>query len=761
MIKSTTDKWPTAGEIAAALGVLKRAIQRRATKEAWSYEEESCNGGRRRRFDPAALPKDVRRQLKNHRLEQQIKPINPPTRPADSADPDLSTLNLPVPLNLLPAARPAAITITEAQKAKALAKADLLKLYNRAIAMAPWGRQTAARDEFIANYNAGLAWPTLFGQIGQVHWKTIEGWKQRLKSSRNDAFILADTRGACRKGTHSVLAPNHTEILLAHALVPGKRRISEAIRLTRATLTAQRVPCQVSDVTFYRWLEEWKSRNFDLWVLIREGHKAWSEQCEPYIICDYSKMQVGDALVADGHPLNFRIINPWTGKAQNHMTLLLFSDMLSTKPLGWEIMPTENTEAIHSALRRSIIALGKIPQKAYLDNGRAFRGQHFKGSRNFDEEGFEGLYARLGIGVSHAIPYNAKAKPIERFFESFGELERLLYPVYTGTSIENKPPRMHRNEKMHREVHAKVFGEDCAITMEQAHMAVAMWFDEYSNRPSRSEHLNGATPQEVFLAGRGPGVDPEQLAFLMMKIENKQIRRAQITHRGKIFRHDALYGQDRKATIRYDLQDETNILVYNPDGSFLCSAPLATKVDRMASLLGDEAEAVLSGEMGNKRALEKQTTTTARAILEQHVLNEHRRQLATIGAMQALPPGESATKTSKTEEIAPKLTQEEFQNQVEEVTLLNRRMEAEQLVSRLEQMDEFGLYEYWLDQEMQGIELPSEARRFMLTYEQTAPKRDLDYFEGQRVTLALMYGKKEKAAGQAAAGATKPQNQEV
>jgi len=94
MIKSTTDKWPTAGEIAAALGVLKRAIQRRATKEAWSYEEESCNGGRRRRFDPAALPKDVRRQLKNHRLEQQIKPINPPTRPADSADPDLSTLNL-------------------------------------------------------------------------------------------------------------------------------------------------------------------------------------------------------------------------------------------------------------------------------------------------------------------------------------------------------------------------------------------------------------------------------------------------------------------------------------------------------------------------------------------------------------------------------------------------------------------------------------------------------------------------------------------
>ena len=78
------------------------------------------------------------------------------------------------------------------------------------------------------------------------------------------------------------------------------------------------------------------------------------------------------------------------------MTLILFYDMKSNMPLGWEIMPTEDTQAISSALRRAIIALGKIPKVVYLDNGRAFKSRFFKGS-DFDEQSFTGIYAQLGI----------------------------------------------------------------------------------------------------------------------------------------------------------------------------------------------------------------------------------------------------------------------------------------------------------------------------------------------------------------------------
>jgi len=62
------------------------------------------------------------------------------------------------------------------------------------------------------------------------------------------------------------------------------------------------------------------------------------------------------------------------------MMLVLFFDMKSSMPCGWEIMPTENTASISAALRRSIIRLGMVPKIVYLDNGRAFKGAYFTGT---------------------------------------------------------------------------------------------------------------------------------------------------------------------------------------------------------------------------------------------------------------------------------------------------------------------------------------------------------------------------------------------
>lgn len=63
------------------------------------------------------------------------------------------------------------------------------------------------------------------------------------------------------------------------------------------------------------------------------------------------------------------------------MTLLLFFDGASNCPLGWEIMPSENTDCISSAFRRTCLLLGKFPRVVYLDNGRAFRAKFFKVAR--------------------------------------------------------------------------------------------------------------------------------------------------------------------------------------------------------------------------------------------------------------------------------------------------------------------------------------------------------------------------------------------
>ena len=171
---------------------------------------------------------------------------------------------------------------------------------------------------------------------------------------------------------------------------------------------------------------------------------------EAYIVRDISKLEVGDVLIADGHTLNFQVINPFTGKP-TRATLVGFLDWKSTALVGYEIMMSENTQCIASALRNAIINLGMIPKVIYQDNGKAFKAKYFhdkQGEKNlsrsltgarcdflaqasknqhtcqyidFDEEGFNGIYANLGIKSVFAKPYNARAKVIERFFLEFQE----------------------------------------------------------------------------------------------------------------------------------------------------------------------------------------------------------------------------------------------------------------------------------------------------------------------------------------------------
>ena len=68
--------------------------------------------------------------------------------------------------------------------------------------------------------------------------------------------------------------------------------------------------------------------------------------------------------------------------------------------------------------------------------------------------------------------------------------------------------------------------------MEQAHIAIAAWFDEYTARPQKG-HLDGQPPNDLYIAERGPGVDPVELRYLMMSMEIRHIHQNGIRFFGK------------------------------------------------------------------------------------------------------------------------------------------------------------------------------------------------------------------------------------
>jgi putative transposase len=369
-------------------------------------------------------------------------------------------------------------------------------------------------------------------------------------------------------------------------------------------------------MTLRRALEDWKNQNYDKWVFAREGEKALEDKVLPFIERDSSKLAVGECLVADGHVLNFQIINPITGRP-GRAALIMWFDWASRYPAGWNIMFTESTQNIHAALRRAILALGKLPGHVLLDNGKAFKAQVFTSPVDFETSGIRGLYARLGIETHFARAYNAKAKPVERFFGTFNDLERLL-PSYTGRSIEDKPAWMHRNEKLHKKLH-----NTWIPTIDEANTAIHRWVDEeYAVRPH--EGLNGRTPIEAWSAGKGPGVDSEMLRILMLTTDKKMVHRNGIQFMGVNFYDEALYGYRKPVVIRYDMENLDEIYVYNEDGTeFICAARPVQSVHPLASSSGNTLDMeTLKAALALKKRLKKDTELsyrTAAADLDQNL----------------------------------------------------------------------------------------------------------------------------------------------
>ncbi|EHJ46361.1 Transposase-like Mu [Solidesulfovibrio carbinoliphilus subsp. oakridgensis] len=592
-------KYP-AKAIAQALDISERATRMRADRESWPFEEEPCRGGKRRLYQALALPEDVRTAL------------------------------IAIEATNLPATATADTSLTENQRRKALAKADLVRLYTETLSKA--ANKGRARDEFIAAYAAGV-WPAIKATLGDISWKSLERWKTAMRRT-GSALALADTRGGVR--VEPVVTERHAQILLALARHPNKPCLSEVCRMAReAFKPAGLADC--AEITLYRYLRKWMTHNYGEWVYARQGKKAWNDECCPYIERDYSKIHVGDILVADGHALNFEILDPETGKGAR-MELVLWFDMASNFPLGWEILPTENTQAIASALRRACLRLGKFPKVAYLDNGRAFRSKFFNGV-DLTQGGLGGVFQELGIEPLFAWPYHGQSKTIERFFKTFGELERWI-PSYVGTSIESKPPRLMRGEKLHRKVYETSGGRP--LTLEEAHTAIATWFDAYAERPQRG-HLKGRTPGEAFAAGVGPGLSEGDLLKLRLCMLSKAVRQIEqngVKIFGRYYRHPFLHSLRHPVLVRYDDQDRRTVLVYDQSGkNLICEATPAPNPHPAARILGtEEDQTVLAQEIAYKKALENQVTSNARNFLNSVVLPETQSRMRLVAAGKTETP---------------------------------------------------------------------------------------------------------------------------
>lgn len=630
----------TTQDLVPLLKVSRQAIEKRIAREKWQARERARCGSRE--WLVSSMPEETRVAIRAAEEKQA-----------------LALCPAPAPFPALSLTTTTAI-MDDKRRYKALARADLVCQY------LTWQRRHGAtkvqKGEFIIAYKAG-AWPKLLEEVGPVSWQTLERWK--LEQERAGSVLaLADRRGVTHKGK-TMLTEEHKRVILGHVLNPNGAKVSQCVREVQKKFQAAGLALP-SEPTIRRFVKQYTEECFDEWTLFREGKKAWNDKCAISLLRDWNLVGVGDVIIGDGHTLNFETLNPATGKP-TRMTIVLFYDGASNCPLGWEVMPTENTDSISAAFRRSCIMLGKFPRVVYLDNGRAFRAKYFKGCPDFEQAGFLGLYRDLGCSVIHAWPYHGQSKPIERFFGTFHDME-VWMPSYTGNDIAHKPARMKRGEDLHRQLYDKLGGRP--LTMEETLVQVARWFAEYATRPQYRTHLHGRTPGDVFMEGRGEGLSPQdmqKLTLFMMQKEVRTITKDGIKVNGRLYWHEKLYSRRHPVLVRYDEHfTPHSVYVYTLDGEPLCEAKdrehyrIASGLHPVARILGTaEQQEELRANLELRKGLERSSTALMRGLLQSIVLPETQARIATLETETAEAVPDTPKKPKVIRLNAPSVSPEE------------------------------------------------------------------------------------------------------
>jgi len=744
----------TVQELHAATGIPERTLLDRLKGCKYVCFRENRRGKPAKHHEIDDLPEELRLSLMIHRrkrLEQEQETLS-------SASQIQALQYQEKALAVKPYSVKTGAGFSNEEKQEALAKGRLVQNYRQFLSRhgSEWGQKGKAEDDFVFAFNHGAIYPDLLQLVGRVKLSTIRGWDARLRDNNDDPFSLIDRRGKHRKGC-TTLTDDQVQVMKPIALMPNRLPDSEIIRLFRVRARELGIPTPQHDNTFRNYLKDYRKFNYAEWLFYREGWKALNEKCLYHIDRDYSQIEVGDILFADGHRLNTGLIYPFTGR-EKRMTQIAWYDMKSNYLCGWEVMATENTDAITSALYRAILCLGKIPKVLYLDNGKAFRSKFFSGIKDFREAPFVGLFERLGCKVIFAWLYHPESKPVEGFFKIMGELERRS-PAYTGSSIETKPAWRKRGEKLHRKLHEAIT-QGRVPTIEEFHTALATWLDtEYSVRPQRG-HLKGRSPLEVFREGKGPGFTPEEeekLRILMMKHEPKRITRdgVKMPWCDEHYYHPDLFGRNlQRVFVRFDWFDKSKIYVYDEHDNFICEAHPKTKVHPAAYYLGtEEDQDELKRQIALKQRLAKQVTGPARRFLQSHIMPEVKRQQEQLGFSDGAEPLSNLPKLRKPEpepwNRAIEITPEEDARIQQEVAEREAAMDrAEEPYSdEWRQADpDSQRYESLLEKFMLKVEpLTHDDRKFIRFFERTPGyQKHKDYYDERRLHFGMRCGKDDR-----------------
>ena len=220
------------------------------------------------------------------------------------------------------------------------------------------------------------------------------------------------------------------------------------------------------------------------------SHRDIAADC-PMDVCvmDHRRCDVF-VMVKDG--TGWKLVRPWLTAA---------IDSRTRRWLAWAVMEVPSSDSIATVLRRVFLNFG-LPKICYWDRGRDFMAQWFEGvTRRERRSGriaeltptWRGVMGALGVRVTHALPYNARAKCIEPNFNRISNIDRAL-PWWVGNSSAKRPERIEKLLEGHERWIKGEVDKSPFPTIEEFTTLYSRAIHDLNERPLQGEGMRVTTP---------------------------------------------------------------------------------------------------------------------------------------------------------------------------------------------------------------------------------------------------------------------------
>lgn len=410
--------------------------------------------------------------------------------------------------------------------------------------------------------------------------KSLYDWLKESPSGKSEKLI--DKRGGYNRGKTSI-DKYLQKYFLSLYLQQTKTPFEVCYRFTQIEASKRGIYCPTQKA-FKRLLN---NMNPSIITLAREGKKAFEDKCMPTMQRDYSKLLPNDIWVADHHLWDifvrvpdgkggWKAIRPWGS---------YWMDMRTRKVMcGFIREESPNSDVVLLSFGIAVEKYG-IPKRVYLDNGKDYKARDLfypgghKSKQDVNNEKIitdgisekelvnvcNSLAAHLGLDVTYAIPYNARAKSIERMFNTFENNLGKLYPSYAGSNAKNRPEDLKNLDVMNM------------ITLDEFIQHHDKFVNKiYASSPHKGDSMDNKSPDYWYehIEFTRRIMSSEALYFTLMRSPGSRTVQKEGIKFNNAWYLNANYQNyvDRKVLVRYNPINPEILYIFDTEENFLFTA---------------------------------------------------------------------------------------------------------------------------------------------------------------------------------------------